>query len=149
MRRHPSQMLKSLYVGFFQLPRLPEAVLSADNHRSLKDALLRTSRPGTFSEQDIARYEQAWSQPGALTAMLNWYRALPFKPDMNDPRVFVPDARDLGRAATASWRRASPRRASPYASRARSVWIENATHWVQHEEPEKVNAALVGFWRSS
>ena len=97
MRRHPSQMVKSLYVGFFQIPRLPEAVLSADNHRSLKDALLRTSRPGTFSEQDIAGYEQAWSQPGALTAMLNWYRALPFKPDMNDPGISSSDARDLGR----------------------------------------------------
>ena len=144
MRRHPSQMVKSLYVGFFQIPRLPEAMLSADNHRSLKDALLRTSRPGTFSEQDIARYEQAWSQPGALTAMLNWYRALPFKPDMNDPGISPPTlviwgARDrflekgLAEASLALCRSGDV------------VWIDNATHWVQHEEPERVNAALVGF----
>ena len=48
---HPSQMLRSLYVGFFQIPCLPEAMLSANGYRSLKDALLRTSRPGTFSER--------------------------------------------------------------------------------------------------
>ena len=144
IRRHPSQILKSLYVGFFQVPRLPEAMLSADNHLSLKDALLRTSRPGTFSEQDIAPYEHAWSQPGALTAMLNWYRALPFKPDMNDPGISPPTlviwgARDrflekgLAEASLALCRSGDV------------VWIDDATHWVQHEEPERVNAALVGF----
>jgi pimeloyl-ACP methyl ester carboxylesterase len=144
IRRHPSQMLKSLYVGFFQVPRLPEAMLSADNHRSLKDALLRTSRPGTFSEQDIARYEQAWSQPGALTAMLNWYRALPFKPDMNDPHVSCPTLVIWG--ARDRFLEKGLAEASLALCRSGDVaWIDNATHWVQHEEPERVNAALVGF----
>jgi pimeloyl-ACP methyl ester carboxylesterase len=144
LRRHPSQMFRSLYVGFFQIPRLPEAMLSADGCRSLKDALLRTSRPGTFSEEDIARYEQAWSQPGALTAMLNWYRALPFKPDMKDPRVSSPTRliwgvkdrfleKGLAEASLALCRSGDV------------VWIDNATHWVQHEEPERTNAALVDF----
>jgi pimeloyl-ACP methyl ester carboxylesterase len=144
MRSHPTQMLRSLYVGFFQLPRLPEAMLSANGYRSLKDALLRSSRPGTFSDGDIAQYEKAWSQPGALTAMLNWYRALPFLPEMKDPTIRSPalviwGARDrflekgLVEASLALCRSGDVR------------WIENATHWVQHEEPDAVNAALVDF----
>ncbi|UVF20092.1 alpha/beta hydrolase [Microvirga terrae] len=144
IRSHPSQMLRSLYVGFFQIPRLPEAMLSANGHRSLKDALLRTSRPGTFSEEDMAHYVKAWSRPGALTTMLNWYRALPFRPDMKDPTVRSPTlviwgARDrflergLAEASLALCRSGDIR------------WIETATHWVQHEEPEAVNAALVEF----
>src|SRR5207244_6310631 len=39
-------------------------------------ALLRSARPGAFTEADLVCYREAWSQPGALTAMLNWYRAL-------------------------------------------------------------------------
>src|SRR5215207_7796100 len=34
-----------------------------------------TARPGTFDEERFELYRTAWSQPGALTAMLNWYRA--------------------------------------------------------------------------
>ena len=147
MRSHPSQMLRSLYVGFFQIPRLPEALLSASGYRSLKDAIVRTSRPGTFSDEDVAQYEKAWSQPGALTTMLNWYRALPFRPAMKDPAVRAPTlviwgTRDrflekgLAEASLALCRSGSVR------------WIESATHWVQHEEPDAVNAAMVEFLKS-
>ena len=147
MRSHPSQMVRSLYVGFFQLPWLPETMLSANGHRSLKDALLRTSRPGTFSDEDMAQYERAWSQPCALTAMLNWYRALPFRPEMKDPTIHSPTLviwgskdrfleKGLAEASLSLCGNGSIR------------WIENATHWVQHEEPEAVNAALVAFLRA-
>ena len=147
MRSHPTQMLRSLYAGFFQIPRLPEAMLSANGHRSLKDALLRTSRRGTFSNEDMAEYEKVWSQPGALTAMLNWYRALPLRPGMKDPAVPSPTlviwgGRDrflekgLAEASVALCNTGDIR------------WIDGATHWVHHEEPEAVNAALVDFLKA-
>jgi pimeloyl-ACP methyl ester carboxylesterase len=72
----PRQFLRSWYMFFFQLPWLPEAFLSAFNFRFGSRALLRSSRPGTFSAEDLAQYRAAWSQSGALTAMINWYRAL-------------------------------------------------------------------------
>ena len=75
-RRHPGQLLKSWYVGFFQLPRLPELALRAGGFWVLRRVLRRTSRPGTFSGEDFRRYREAWGQSGALTAGLNWYRAL-------------------------------------------------------------------------
>jgi pimeloyl-ACP methyl ester carboxylesterase len=70
------QFRRSWYMFFFQLPRLPEVFLSAFNYRIAARSIVRSSRPGTFSPEDLAQYRAAWSQPGALTAMINWYRAL-------------------------------------------------------------------------
>jgi epoxide hydrolase 4 len=73
LRTNPRQMLRSWYMLFFQIPMLPEFLFLRDGTRRL----LRTSRKGAFSPEDLERYREAWSQPGALTAMINWYRALP------------------------------------------------------------------------
>ncbi len=147
MRSHPTQMLRSLYAGFFQIPRLPEAMLSANGHRSLKDALLRTSRRGTFSDEDIALYEKAWLQPGALTAMLNWYRALPLRPAMKDATVQAPTLVVWG--SRDRFLEKGLAEASLALCKAGSIhWIEGATHWVHHEEPETVNEALVDFLKA-
>src|SRR5207237_10546482 len=75
-RAHPRQALKSWYVAYFQLPYLPELGLRAGGFWGLRRALLRTSRRGTFTAEDLRHYHEAWAEPGALTAMLNWYRAL-------------------------------------------------------------------------
>ena len=91
MLAHPSQAAKSWYVGFFQVPSLPEMVLGAGDFASLRRSLGATARPGTFTTEDAARYRAAWGQPGALTAMLNWYRALPIGAGSVRPgRVQVP-----------------------------------------------------------
>src|SRR5260370_13832844 len=72
----PRQFLRSWYMFFFQLPWLPEALFSAFNYHLGARSLLRSSRPATFSAEDLAQYRTASSQPRALTAMINWYRAL-------------------------------------------------------------------------
>ena len=70
LRTHPAQMLKSWYAGFFQIPHLPELFSRAGNWRFLIGAM-----PGYWPEEQQNRYREAWSQPGAITAMINWYRA--------------------------------------------------------------------------
>src|SRR5213078_4259698 len=65
-RHHPSQLLKSWYVGFFQLPALPELALRAGNFAILRRILIRTSRQHAFPAEDWPIYRAAWSQPGAL-----------------------------------------------------------------------------------
>jgi len=146
MRSHPRQMLRSSYVGFFQIPRLPEAMLSARGHHSLKDALRRSSRPGTFSDADLAHYETAWSQPGALTAMLNWYRALPLRPRHSEGRLAMP--------VLVLWGRGDQFLESGLAEASLALcengqvrWFETATHWVHLEEPKAVADALTAFCR--
>ena len=104
--RDPRQLAKSWYMGFFQLPFLPEQ-------------LGRRVFPRGFPEEVRDRYEAAYDQPGALTAMLNYYRALPRRPVTSFPPGHGRDARDLGPARQlpdAGRRRAGPgRRAEPRA----------------------------------
>ncbi|MGO8951538.1 MAG: alpha/beta fold hydrolase [Ktedonobacterales bacterium] len=69
------QLLKSWYIGFFQLPAIPERFCALNHYRPLLGAL-QGGLPA-FREADAARYREAWSQPGAIPAMLGYYRALP------------------------------------------------------------------------
>jgi len=74
----PGQLLRSSYVLFFQLPSLPEEVIRAGDFALLRSVLRRDPvRAGAFTAEDIERYVGAMARPGALTATLNYYRALP------------------------------------------------------------------------
>src|SRR5258708_92374 len=72
--RYFPQWLKSWYIAFFQLPILPEITCRARNY----EALLRPLQAAIpdLTEQDVALYRETWSRPGALSAMLGYYRAL-------------------------------------------------------------------------
>jgi pimeloyl-ACP methyl ester carboxylesterase len=72
----PGQLLRSSYMFFFQIPRLPEKVIRAGDFALLRSALLRDPvRAGAITADDIERYVGAMARPGALTAILNYYRA--------------------------------------------------------------------------
>jgi epoxide hydrolase 4 len=146
IRTHPSQLLRSWYVFYFRLPGLPEAGFRRANWRSLCRALERTSRPGTFTEADLDRYRKAWSEPGAIRSMIHWYRAaMRHRPEPPaDPRIHVPtlliwgpDDRFIGREVAEA--------SLALCDQGRLEWVEGATHWVQHEEPGRVNRLLVNF----
>jgi epoxide hydrolase 4 len=148
LRHNPRQMLRSWYAAFFQLPWLPEA-LSRRNRFSLwKRVLTATSRPGAFSPRDYELYTQAWSQAGAFTAMLNWYRAyLRFPPPPTpSPRLRVPTLVIWGKrdaALVPEMARASVEQCDD----GRLEILADATHWVQHEEPARVNQLVLDFLR--
>jgi pimeloyl-ACP methyl ester carboxylesterase len=70
------QRLRSWYVLFFQIPRLPEWLLGRNRAQLIADAFRRaTDDPSHFPEDVIEIYRENALQPGALTAMVNWYRA--------------------------------------------------------------------------
>lgn len=143
--RSPRQMLKSWYTFFFQIPWLPEAMLRRGDWKPLKQALERTSLPGTFGEADLDEYARAWSQPGAVTAMINWYRApLPGSASDSSSRISAPTLIIWGARDSAL----DPRLAEAslaYCDRGRLEIVEEATHWVQHERPDRVNGLLLEF----
>ena len=144
LRRHPSHWLRSSYVAFFQLPALPERLLAAGDGEPLARALTRTSRPGTFTPAELARYREAWARPGALRAMLDWYRALVRLPRQAAAPVRVPTLILWGRrdhALAPGLAQAS----LAHCEDGRLTWFPDATHWLPHEEPEAVNAALLDF----
>ena len=70
--RHPSQLRRSWYFFYFQLPDLPEHHAQADDWEFLQD-FLRDAQP-PYTPEEMERYIEAWSQPGAATAMINYYR---------------------------------------------------------------------------
>ena len=154
LRERPRQVLRSWYIAFFQVPRLPEAMLSARGHRALRDALVRTSRPGTFTPTDLERYAEMWAQPDAVRAMVDWYRAPRIVGSFGRPRgtsdgrVRVPTLIVWGERDAFL----SPVLARWSLDRCDDGHLEllpAATHWVQHEEPERVNDLLRAFLASS
>ena len=56
--RHPAQLWRSWYAFYFQLPRLPESNFRRANWHSLVRTLRTTSRPGTFTEDDLEQYRR-------------------------------------------------------------------------------------------
>jgi epoxide hydrolase 4 len=148
LKTNRRQLRRSWYMFFFQLPFLPEAALSAFDFRLGVRSLVRSSRPGTFSPEDLAKYRAAWSQPGALTAMINWYRAaFRYRSKFPDSTVHVPtrilcglrDAFLLSDMANDSLR---------YCDSAELYTFANASHWLQHEEPGRVSELLIDFFRT-
>lgn len=146
LRRNFAQLKKSWYMFFFQMPMLPELGFKIANFALGINALKNTSRPGTFTEEDLQKYREAWSQPEALRSMINWYRAILRNPPvkLKSARIKVPTlliwgARDkfLGREM------AQP--SVDYCDNGRLELLEKASHWVQHEEPESVNRLLTEF----
>ena len=140
------QMRRSWYIFFFQLPFLPEMFFRARNFRLGVTSLIRSSRAGTFSADDLARYRAAWSQPSALTAMINWYRAgLRARSRFADRTVRVPtrilwgqrDSFLLPEMAQESLR---------YCTNAELISFPDASHWLQHEEPDRVSHFLIEFF---
>jgi epoxide hydrolase 4 len=146
LRRRPRQTLKSLYMLFFLVPLLPETLLGARDHRALANAMRRSSRPGTFAEAELEAHRREWRRPGALRAMLDWYRAAARHGGRPDgvPRIRVPtlvlwgerDAFLEAEGADAS---------AALCDDARVARFPDATHWIHHEEPARVNAALIDF----
>jgi pimeloyl-ACP methyl ester carboxylesterase len=140
------QVCRSNYAFFFQLPWIPEAVSRNNDWMLLEKTLYETSQPGTFSAQDFEYYRQAWWRKGAFTAMLNWYRAnvrylagLP-----KDARVSIPTLLIWGTQDFAlSQQMARP--SIDMCDHGRLDLLNEATHWVQHEEAEQVNQLIIEF----
>jgi pimeloyl-ACP methyl ester carboxylesterase len=144
-RRRPSQALKSWYVAFFQLPFLPERALSASGFWVLRRVLRRTSRSGTFTGEDFRHYREAWGQPGALTAMLNWYRALRLhRPAAASARIRMP-VRVIWGHRDAFLEKGLAEAGASLCDKAEVIHLPEASHWLQHEEPETVNRLLLKF----
>ncbi len=142
----PQQRLKSWYMGFFQIPILPELIIRQADIRAFTQALTGTSRRGTFTPEDLAEYRRAWRQPGAITAMLNWYRAVVQRAPAQtpDPRVKMPTRILWGKKDRfLKWEMAQA--SLELCDQGELFFFDDATHWVQHEEPERVNQLIGDF----
>lgn len=146
LQRDLEQIRRSWYVFFFQLPWLPESGMRQDNWRGAQRALRGSGKIDTFTTDDVVKYKEAWSRPGAMTAMINWYRAIMrYQPPMpKDLRVKVRTLMMWGMKDFAlSHRMARP--SMDYVDEGNLIFFPEATHWVQHDAAEEVNHYLVDF----
>jgi epoxide hydrolase 4 len=142
------QLRKSWYMFFFQLPVIPERLLAAREFAAAKRAL-RVESPDAFSDAEVERYVEAWSQPGALTAMVNYYRAAlrrsPRSSTARIRRIDVPVLVIWGeRDSVLGGELAEPE--AGWVSDVRVERLPKASHWVQNDAPERVNELLTGFF---
>jgi pimeloyl-ACP methyl ester carboxylesterase len=147
IRNNPAQQRKSWYIGFFQLPIAPEETLGHDPIESAR-LLFRQGaiNQEAFSSFDIHVMATALAQPGALTNMLNWYRALVReRSGMQDLRpieqptllIWAEDDITLGRSLTYGLEQ--------WISDLRLHYIPHCGHWVQNEAPDEVNEQMLAF----
>lgn len=146
MTQDPVQRRKSRYVQMLRLPILPELMVKAGGYRGLSDAFASSIRPEAFGPAAMARYREAWARPGALTATLNWYRAL-FRQALP-----VPEPGSIPTPTLVIWGDqdafAEPRLAEASAelcAEAQVLHLPDASHWVVHDRPDDVRDALLAF----
>jgi len=144
------QMRRSWYIAFFQLPALPELLIRANGYAFIERAFRgMAANPARFTDADIGMFTSAIAAPGAATAAVNYYRALiqqgprgMFKGTgmrVSAPTLLIWGERDsaLGKELTYGTERFAPD--------LRIEYIGDASHWVQQDQPERVNQSILAF----
>ncbi len=144
---HPDQLRKSWYFFFFALPGLPEDVVQARDWHFFRHFLQDAKPP--YTPQEIERYIEAWSQPGAATGMINYYRAS-VRGSQKEAKAAI---RPISAPTLVIWGQRDGYLGSELAEpdhddvpNLRGVErLPDASHWVHHDEAERVNQLLIDF----
>ena len=155
---NPAQQQASQYMLMFRSPQA-EQVLSANNYASLVDSILgKGLKEGYFTAEDRDAYLEAWSQPGALTGGLNYYRAAQAGPPSDQgsqassslgtdavvPAVTVPTLVIWGEKDQALLT-GNLEGLAEFVPELTVKRIPDGSHWVVHEKPDLVNAYIRDF----
>jgi len=144
--RTKAQFKRSWYMLFFQLPWLPELLLRRDHASAISNIIRDTAvHKEHFADEELALYRNNAAQPGALTAMLNYYRAMGRTivrgsqrtgANIRVPTLLIWGEQDaaLGKELTVGTAR--------FVDKLTLRTIPDASHWVQQDAPETVNALL-------
>ncbi len=145
MRRSARQKWRAKYQLLFQPPWVAEWVMRRFRYSLLRRGLARL---GAFTGEEIERYVDAWSKPGALTGMANYYRAMRQGKGMRGlmRRIDIPTLMiwgDLDPFFTAD----TLRNFGEYVPDLRIEHVKDAGHFVQTDAPGRVNELMIGFLR--
>ena len=146
-----AQRRRSWYVALFQLPWLPEAIFTARGALGVRQAFLAMTDDKTaFPEPLLDHYRRNALGPGAMTAMLNYYRAnvrALFETNrtssvIDTPTLLVWGEKDkaLGLELTGGY--------EPYVSNMTLARLPGVSHWVQQEAPDAVNDVVQSWLKA-
>ena len=150
MAKSPAQALRSWYVAFFQVPLLPEAVLSAADFSALRRAFrTEPNAEDAFDDEDIEAYVYAASRSNNLRGPINFYRALSRR---NPLDLRKENRRTIDHEVLVLWGERDAALGKDFADpepglvpNARVVRFPDAGHWVHVEQPTDVNRELIEF----
>jgi epoxide hydrolase 4 len=156
---NPDQQKASQYMLMLRSAEA-ERVLSENNFARLMDVLVQFGSKWEMSEETRLKYIEAWSQPGALTGSLNYYRASPlYPPTSKDDEALIGGILNLPREILAVkvptlviWGEEDQALLTgnlsgleEYIEDLTVKRIPDGTHWVIHEQPELVNTFIRDF----
>ena len=151
----PIQFMKSWYIYAIQIPLLAEAIF-----RPFARWAMGTGNVGSFTAEDMARYEEAWALPGSITCSFNWYRsafreflidvsraiirrkspgALYETSSITVPTLILWGVRDVALTKQLAYDSAAA------CDKVRIRLFEDASHWLQHDKPHEVTLAILDF----
>jgi pimeloyl-ACP methyl ester carboxylesterase len=147
--RHWRQMRKSWYTAFFQIPGLPDALLSSQGGARVREIILGSCRDAArFPREVLDTLCRNAAEPGAATAMLNWYRASFRNKSLQDPRLAQP----IDTPTLLVWGEEDVALdvitldgTERYVRDLTLRRLPGVSHWVQQEAPARVNAMLEAF----
>jgi pimeloyl-ACP methyl ester carboxylesterase len=134
------QVLRSWYVWFYQVPRLPEWLLARDDMANMVESLEVTSNPGTFDAETIDRYRAAWRHTG-IEPRINWYRGFtrserPSRDTVTQPTLVCWGEDDI------ALKPAMAEASVEYCEDGHLRTFPGASHWVHHERAAVTDAVL-------
>jgi pimeloyl-ACP methyl ester carboxylesterase len=142
------QQLKSWYVAFFQIPWLPEFLLRQNRADGIAKAFLNMAiDKGAFPPHVLEEYRKNALISGALTAMINYYRANLKILEETSPPIDVPTLMLWGEEDTALDIKLTEGY-GPHVKDFTLVRFPNVSHWVQQEAPVPVNTAMLEWLRA-
>jgi len=146
------QILKSWYIFFFQLPYLPELMLSG-NDFSFFEKVFRAGEAGkkAFTDEDIDAFKYTFGKPGALTPPINYYRSMDIATRMlnalthdSQPKIPVSTLIVWG-VKDMALSKSLAQNSADFMEKCEIKYIEEASHWVQQDAPQEVNKHMREF----
>lgn len=143
LKSYAPQRRKSWYIFFFQIPLFPELFVKLFNWRFLASQMSKN-----ISINMIQQYKKAWSQKKAISSMINWYRAGRKRSNLRwtTPRVNIPTLLIWGendKFLDVKMAKSS----IDFCDNGKLEIIENSSHWVHQDQPERVNSLILTFLR--
>ncbi|MFC6827054.1 alpha/beta fold hydrolase [Halopelagius fulvigenes] len=138
LRSSPQQILRSWYVWFYQVPKLPEWMLTRNDMANMVDSLEITSNSGTFDEETITCYKAAWQHTG-IRPRIHWYRGFlrsesPPRNTVTQPTLICWGEDDIALLPSTA------EKSVDYCEDAQLQMFPDASHWVHHERDEVTEA---------
>jgi pimeloyl-ACP methyl ester carboxylesterase len=146
-----AQIRRSWYAYFLQLPLLPELLFRAAGHALTRRVVAANRVHTPIDERELQAYVRAAAQPGALTAMFNYYRANARAVFRRDPLWWAPRLPRIEAPTLVLWpthdRYQLPTLAQPYLEDVRDLQLAHvrAGHWLHEDNPERANAEILSF----